>query len=135
MAIAIRTGTPQNGEEIIIERPDGCRVTVLAHANPIRDAAGRLLGAVNVLVDISDRKREEATQSKLGAIVESSDDAIIGKTVEGQIQSWNAGAQRIFLLRRGGGGEVHQTDHPRRPDGGRGRHPRQAAAGGAGRAL
>ena len=96
MAIAIRTGTAQNGEEIIIERPDGCRVTVLAHANPIRDAAGRLLGAVNVLVDISDRKREEATQSKLGAIVESSDDAIIGKTVEGQIQSWNAGAQRIF---------------------------------------
>ncbi|HTL05863.1 MAG TPA: PAS domain-containing protein, partial [Gemmatimonadales bacterium] len=56
MALAIRTGKSQNGEEIIIERPDGERVVVLAHASPIRDADGRLLGAVNVLVDISDRK-------------------------------------------------------------------------------
>jgi len=96
MALAIRTGVPQNAQEIVIERPTGERITALAHANPIRDAEGRLVGAVNVLVDISDRRRAEETQSKLGAIVESSDDAIIGKTLDGRIVSWNAGAERIF---------------------------------------
>jgi signal transduction histidine kinase/CheY-like chemotaxis protein len=59
MALALRTGTEYNGHEIVIERPDGYRLTALAHANPIRDNSGTLLGAVNVLVDISDRKRSE----------------------------------------------------------------------------
>src|SRR5262245_34818302 len=56
MARAIEENKEYNGHEILIERPDGSRLTVLAHANPIHDAAGRVLGAVNVLVDISDRK-------------------------------------------------------------------------------
>jgi signal transduction histidine kinase/AmiR/NasT family two-component response regulator len=59
MAQALLTGKEFNGHEIVIERPDGQRVTALAHANPIRDGVGKLLGAVNVLVDISDRKRHE----------------------------------------------------------------------------
>ncbi|HEY4319803.1 MAG TPA: PAS domain S-box protein [Gemmatimonadales bacterium] len=96
MALAIRTGVPQNGEELIIEAPDGTRVTVLAHANPIRDRSGKLLGAVNVLIDISDRKTAEIMASRLSAIVESSDDAVISKTLQGQIMSWNSGAQRLF---------------------------------------
>ncbi|HEY9385200.1 MAG TPA: PAS domain S-box protein [Gemmatimonadales bacterium] len=96
MATAIKTGVPQNAQEIVVERPSGEHCTVLVHANPIHNAAGALVGAVNVLVDISDRKRAEEAQSKLGAIVESSDDAIIGKTLDGRILSWNAGAQRIF---------------------------------------
>lgn len=69
MAIAIRENRSFNGEEIVIERPDGRRVTALAHANPVHDKAGRLIGGVNVLVDISDRQRREdalkaADQSK-----------------------------------------------------------------------
>jgi signal transduction histidine kinase len=59
MARALQTGKEYNGEEIIIERPDGRRLTVLAHANPIRDEAGELVGAVNVLVDITDRIQAE----------------------------------------------------------------------------
>jgi len=59
MALALITVTEYNGEEILVERPDGTRLTVLAHANPVRDETGALLGAVNVLVDISDRKRAE----------------------------------------------------------------------------
>nr|MDQ2696719.1 ATP-binding protein [Pseudomonadota bacterium] len=43
----------------VIERPDGQRLTDLAYANPVHDEAGSLLGAVNVLVDISERKRAE----------------------------------------------------------------------------
>jgi len=59
MALALQTNGEYNGQEIIVQRPDGQRLTVLAYANPIRDQSGRLLGAVNVLVDISDRKKAE----------------------------------------------------------------------------
>ncbi|MCI0649937.1 MAG: PAS domain-containing protein, partial [Chloroflexi bacterium] len=59
MALALLENREYNGHEIIIERPDGCRLTTLAYANPIRDESGWLLGAVNVLVDITDRKRAE----------------------------------------------------------------------------
>jgi len=96
MGRALETGDSFNGEEIIVERPDGTRVTALAHANPIRDESGRLVGAVNVLVDISDRKRAEEAQRLLAAIVESSDDAIISKTLTGQILTWNVGAERLL---------------------------------------
>src|SRR3569832_2627400 len=43
----------------MIERPDGSRWTALAHANPIYDDTGEIAGAVNVLVDITDRKEAE----------------------------------------------------------------------------
>ena len=46
--------------------------------------------------DITERKRAEKTAIRLAAIVESSDDAIIGKDLDGIIQSWNAGAEKIF---------------------------------------
>ena len=59
MARALRTEREFNGHEIVIERPDGERRTVLAHANPIRDEAGNVLGAVNVLVDITDRRHAD----------------------------------------------------------------------------
>jgi len=61
MALALRHDREYNGCEIIIERPNGERVIALAHANPMRDAQGTLLGAVNVLVDITDRKLAEET--------------------------------------------------------------------------
>jgi PAS domain S-box-containing protein len=59
MALALKDGREHNGQEIIIERPDGCRVTALAHASPFLDDEGRILGAVNVLVDITERKLTE----------------------------------------------------------------------------
>jgi signal transduction histidine kinase len=59
MALALQTGKEYNGEEIVVERPDGRRLTALAHANPIRNKDGTLIGAVNVLVDISDRIEAE----------------------------------------------------------------------------
>jgi PAS domain S-box-containing protein len=96
MALALKLGKEYNGHEIMIERPDGQRLTVLAHANPIFDEAGRLLGAVNVLVDITERQQVEVMRQHLAAIIESSDDAIIGKTLEGVITSWNRGAERLY---------------------------------------
>jgi signal transduction histidine kinase/CheY-like chemotaxis protein len=56
MARALFENKEFNSREIVIERPDGARVTALAHANPIRDKTSTLIGAVNVLIDISDRK-------------------------------------------------------------------------------
>ena len=46
--------------------------------------------------DISELKRRDSLQARLAAIVESSDDAIVSKSLDGIIESWNAGAQRIF---------------------------------------
>jgi PAS domain S-box-containing protein len=65
MALALKMNREYNGREIIVERPDGGRLTALAHANPLHDESGKLLGAVNVLVDISERKRIEREKAEL----------------------------------------------------------------------
>jgi diguanylate cyclase (GGDEF)-like protein/PAS domain S-box-containing protein len=57
MALALEMNQEYNEREIVIQRPDGRRITALAHANPIHDDSGDLIGAVNVLVDITERKR------------------------------------------------------------------------------
>jgi signal transduction histidine kinase/ActR/RegA family two-component response regulator len=69
MALALHEDRSYNGKEILIERADGSRRTVLAHANPIHDERGSVRAAVNVLVDITDRslaelKLREADEAK-----------------------------------------------------------------------
>ncbi|HET8700094.1 MAG TPA: ATP-binding protein [Nitrococcus sp.] len=67
MALALREETEYNDRELVIERPDGKRLTVLANANPIWNDSGVLLGAVNVLIDITGRKQAEEEQRQLRA--------------------------------------------------------------------
>jgi signal transduction histidine kinase len=59
MALALSNQREYNGKEVVVECPDGQRLTMLAHVNPFFDDEGRLLGAVNVLVDITERKQME----------------------------------------------------------------------------
>jgi len=65
MAIALKEDRPVRGMEAIAERPDGSRVSFLPYPTPLHDDAGRLVGAVNMLVDISERKRAEEQQALL----------------------------------------------------------------------
>lgn len=59
MAMALKEGKANRGHEAIAERPDGTRVNFLPFPTPLRDSGGKLTGAINMLVDITDRKRAE----------------------------------------------------------------------------
>jgi PAS domain S-box-containing protein len=75
---------------------DGTRRPIDDSAAPIHDDDGRIFGTVLVFRDVSARRATEHGLQQLAAIVASSDDAIVGKTVDGIVTSWNAGAERIF---------------------------------------
>ena len=69
MALALHECKEFNGQEIVVERPDGRRAAVLAHANPICAETGELIGAVNVLVDITERKRADSAKDEFLAML------------------------------------------------------------------
>jgi PAS domain S-box-containing protein len=125
MAVALKEGRPVRGVEAILERPDGTRVHFQPYPTPLYDAAGRLVGGVNMLVDITDRKRAEQALERLNRLLERRVDertqaaaeavaqlrqteqrfrilvqgvvdyAIFMLDPEGIVSSWNAGAERI----------------------------------------
>jgi len=96
MADVLRTGISVREQEVHIERPDGLRGIALVDIEAIKDSGGSVVGAVNCFQDITERKRSEEAALRLAAIIQSSDDAIVSKGLDGIITSWNGGAERIF---------------------------------------
>lgn len=92
----IRSGNRIQHYETQRLHKSGHRVDVSLTVSPIKDDTGRVIGASKIARDITERKRSDEARLRLAAIVESSDDAIIGKDLQGIITSWNPGASRIF---------------------------------------
>src|ERR1051326_4372735 len=96
MALALKEGRIVNGEETIIEQPNGKRLWCVPYPRLLRDAEGRIVGGVNLVMDITERKQAELATGLLAAIVASSDDAIISKNLDGVITSWNKAAEHTL---------------------------------------
>jgi PAS domain S-box-containing protein len=96
MAVAIRERRPIRGVEAICQRPDGSRVAFLPYPTPLYDEDGGFVGAVDMLVETADRRRADEYAYRLASIVESSDDAIASKSLDGVVTSWNTAAERLF---------------------------------------
>jgi two-component system sensor histidine kinase VicK len=92
----IRRGEKVDHYETIRVAKDGGRVHVSLTVSPVRDANGHIVGASSIARDVTALRLGEHGLAQLGAIVESSDDAIIGKDLNGMITSWNGAATRLY---------------------------------------
>jgi len=75
---------------------EGRVIDVAVTVSPIRDKSGTIVGTSTIQRDITQRKKTDAVTAEMAAIVDSSNDAIVGKTLEGIVTTWNRGAERVY---------------------------------------
>jgi PAS domain S-box-containing protein len=92
----LRAGERIEHYETVRLKKNGERFPVSITISPVKDASGRVIGASKILRDISERRRIDEARARLAAIVDSADDAIISKDLNGIIRTWNEGAHRMF---------------------------------------
>ena len=92
----LRDGEQIDHCESVRVRKSGERFPVSVTISPVKDETGRVTGASKIARDISDRIKSDETRFRLAAIVDSADDAIISKDLNGVVRTWNAGARRMF---------------------------------------
>ena len=94
---AVSRGETIDHFETVRQRKDGAFVPISLTVSPIRDASGDIVGASKIARDLSRTERIQADARRLAAIVDSSDDAIVGKDLNSIVTSWNAAAERISV--------------------------------------
>lgn len=92
----LRGGERVEAYETVRVGKGGKRVHVSLALSPLMDASGRVVGASSVARDVSQKRREEEARAALVAILATTTDAILSKSLEGVILSWNAGAERLL---------------------------------------
>lgn len=92
----IRSGERIDHFETIRMKKNGERFPISVTISPVKDESETIVGASKIARDISERRRLDESRYRLAAIVDSADDAIISKDLNGIITSWNNGARRLF---------------------------------------
>ena len=89
-------GEALGSDEYTLVRKDSSKFPAIVHIGNIINKEGKTAGFRCVIVDITERKRAEEAQHRLAVIVESSHDAILSKTLDGIITTWNRGAEMLY---------------------------------------
>ena len=92
----LRAGERIDHYETVRVRKNGEKFPISVTISPIWDETGRIVGASKVARDISDRAKNDHSRFQLAAIVDSADDAIVSKDLNGIVKTWNQGACRMF---------------------------------------
>jgi PAS domain S-box-containing protein len=85
--------------ELVNRRKDGTLFTEELSITPVLSAAGRTSNYIAVGQDVTERRAAEAARQFLAAIIESTEDAVVGSTLDGKILTWNRAAEKLHGYR------------------------------------